>query len=133
MLNNNDWIYTLNNTRDKKIINRYKIFKKVLEKCYYKIKNVSSQGASFLFYVVPEYLFGLPRYNKINCANFIIRKLNKNGFKTKFINPNLIFISWQHIPSQYKNYQVSKKKKTKTNINKFKNLDFDLDKKLMDL
>ena len=96
-------IYSLNNARDKKQLNRMQIYKRVLKKCHHKIKLVASKGISFCFYIVPEYLYGIPRYNTLNCATFIVNKLRENGFKVTYTYPNLVYISWEHIPSEIKN------------------------------
>ena len=98
-------IFALNNIRDQKEINRYQIYKKVLKKCHHRIKVVSSKGESFCFYVVPEYIYGVPRFDTLTCANYIVRRLQKNGFKIMYTYPNLIFISWGHIPSEFKTSQ----------------------------
>ena len=98
-------IFALNNIRDQKEINRYQIYKKVLKKCHHRIKVVSSKGESFCFYVVPEYIYGVPRFDTLTCANYIVRRLQKNGFKILYTYPNLIFISRDHIPSEFKNSQ----------------------------
>lgn len=93
-------IYALNNIRDQKEINKFQIYKEVLKKCHHRIKIHSSKGESFCFYIIPEYIYGIPKYDTLNCANYIIDKLIKNGFKTIYTYPNLIYISWNHIPSE---------------------------------
>lgn len=95
-------IHALNNRRDQKEIYRYKIYNKVLEKAHHRIKIVSRKGESACFYVVPEYIYGIPRYDTLSCANFIVSKLRKNGFKVVYTYPNFLFIFWGHVPSQYK-------------------------------
>ena len=102
-------IYALNNIRDQKEINRYQIYKKVLKRCHHRIKTISKKGESFCFYIVPEYIYGIPKYDTLSCANFIVKKLRNNGFKILYTYPNLIFISWNHVPSEFK---VSKIKDT---------------------
>ena len=99
-------IYSLNNVRDQKEINKLEIYKKVLKKCHHRIKTFSSKGDSFCFYIVPEYIYGIPKYDTLNCAAYIVNKLKKNGFHVSYTYPNLIFISWGHIPSEIKNPQI---------------------------
>lgn len=99
-------IYALNNVRDQKEINRFQIYKRVLKKCHHRIKTISKKGDSFGFYVVPEYIYGIPKYDTLSCATYIVNKLRKNGFKVSYTFPNLIFISWEHIPSEYKNPKI---------------------------
>ncbi len=49
-------ITTLNNTRDQKLINKYEIYSKVLNKCHHRIITASNKGDSNCFYVIPEYI-----------------------------------------------------------------------------
>ena len=93
-------INSLNNVRDLKELNKFQIYKKVLSKCHHRIKTVSLKGDSYCFYVIPEYIFGIPKYDKLSCAEFITNKLKQNGFNIAYTYPNLLFISWSHIPSQ---------------------------------
>ena len=95
-------IHKLNNVRDKREINKLEIYKLVLQKCYNKINLFSDRGHGFCFYVVPEYIFGIPKYDTLHCANFLIKILKHEGFIIKFTYPNLIFILWEHIPSEIK-------------------------------
>lgn len=95
-------IFTLNNRRDQKEIYRFKIYNKVLKKVHHRIKVVSRKGESACFYVVPEYIYGIPRYDTLSCANFMVNKLRRTGFKVVYTYPNFLFIFWGHIPSQYK-------------------------------
>ena len=74
-------INSLNNIRDQKEINKYEIYKKVLKKCHHRIKTFSHKGDSFCMYIIPEYIFGIPKYDKLSCAAYIVNKLKLNGFK----------------------------------------------------
>jgi len=101
-------INSLNNVRDQKEINRIQIYRKVLHKCHHKIKTIASKGiVSYCFYIVPEYLYGIPKYNTLNCATYIVTKLRNNGFSVSYTYPNLIYISWGHIPSEIKNISIN--------------------------
>jgi len=93
-------IHKLNNIRDMRQIHKLEIFKLVLQKCYNKINTYSDKGYSYCFYIVPEYIFGIPRYDTLHCANFLLKVLKKEGFIVKYTYPNLIFIIWEHIPSE---------------------------------
>ena len=96
-------IHKLNNVRDKREINKLRIYKLVLDKCYHKINTFSDKGYGYCFYVIPEYIFGIPRYDTLQCANFLVKILKNQGFVIKYTYPNLIFIIWEHIPSEIKN------------------------------
>ena len=70
------------------------IYEKILYKCHHRIITVSQKGDTFSFFVVPEFEFGMPKYNPLKCCHFIIKKLVENGFLVKYTHPNLIYISW---------------------------------------
>lgn len=110
-------INSLNNVRDQKEINKYEIYKKVLKKCHHRIKTFSHKGDSFCMYIIPEYIFGIPKYDKLSCAAYIVNKLKLNGFKINYTYPNLLFICWNHIPSEISNPEL-KNKDYKKLINK---------------
>ena len=75
---------------------RISIYEKVLLKSHKRIKFVADSGKQETYFIVPEYMFGIPLYNQIACVCFLIIKLRKNGFKVKYTHPNFIFISWKH-------------------------------------
>ena len=108
-------IHSLNNVRDQKEINKYEIYKLVLKKCHHRIKTLSSKGDSECFYVIPEYIWGIPKYDTISCAGYIVNRLKKNGFKVAYTFPNLLFVSWGHVPSEIKKATENKLKINNTN------------------
>ena len=110
-------INKLNNVRDKREINKLQIYKLVLHKCYNKINIFSDRGYSFCFYIIPEYIFGIPRYDTLQCANFLIKVMKNDGFIIKYTYPNVIFILWDHIPSEIKNNALLLQQDTTENIN----------------
>lgn len=92
-------VTSLNNIRDQKLINKFEIYSKVLQKCHHRILISSNKGDTNCFYVIPEYIFGIPMYDTLSCAQYIVTKLKKNGLRVIYTYPNLIYISWDHIPS----------------------------------
>ena len=51
-------------------------------------------------------MYGLPAYDQIKCAEYCIDKLKKNGFVVVYTYPNLMYISWEHVPSVIRNPEV---------------------------
>jgi hypothetical protein len=66
---------------------------------------------------MPEVLLGYPNYDFSECLTFIIDRLNNDGFTTRYIHPNLIFICWSHWVPSYVRDEL--KKKTNTEVNSF--------------
>jgi hypothetical protein len=74
---------------------RMQVHKRLLEKCYYKIKTASESEESYCLYRVPEFIIGEPIYNLPECILFIITNLKNSGFLIKYYKPNLIYITWK--------------------------------------
>ena len=80
-----------------------KIYQQLLERVHKQIKIASRQKINHecSWYVVPEFLLGIPRYDVKSCVAYIIHELQENGFKIKYTHPNLLFISWGHWVPDY--------------------------------
>jgi len=98
-------IFKLNKKRDQKELNKSYIYKKILNRIHNKIKSTSHQGVPQMVYVIPKVIIGLPIFDQINCAVYCVEKLRANGFIVYYTFPNLLFISWEHVPSTLKNPQ----------------------------
>ena len=82
------------------------LFNKVLNRIHVRIKTVSRQrkDEQFCWYVVPEVIIGVPKYDQSACIAYLIDKLKKfNGLKVAGIH----FASPQSIISQHKDYEAS--------------------------
>ena len=90
--------------------NKIKVFRKILHRAHTKIKITSRQrnAEQFTFFLIPEYLVGVPRYDVAACTAFIIDKLKENGFLVKYTHPNLLFISWAHYYDKTKRMNIKK-------------------------
>ena len=69
-------------------------FNKILAKIEKKIILASAANYYFTWYTIPEFIIGLPLYSLNECKEYIIKKINKNGFITEFFQPNIILINW---------------------------------------
>ena len=90
---------------------KIKIYQRVLARVHKKIKATSRMRNSdkFTFFLLPEFILGVPRYNMVECTSYVIEKLIDNGFMIKYTHPNLLFISWQHYVPNYQRAQIKKK------------------------
>lgn len=98
------------------------IFNKLLNRIHTKIKHTSRQHISeqFCWFVVPEIMIGVPRYNHSDCVTYLVDKLQQNGFLVKYTHPNLLLISWKHWIPQYVRSEI--KKKTNVSIDGYGNI-----------
>ena len=79
--------------------NKLQLYTKILNRIHDKIKITSRQNQGkeqFCWYVIPEIMIGIPRYNVAECIDYILRKLRENNLVIRYTHPNLVFISWQH-------------------------------------
>ena len=100
-------------------LRKLELFNKMLHRVHHKIKITSRQKLEdqYCWFVVPEIMIGVPKYNQGECIAYIRDKLKTNGFICKYIHPNVLFISWKHwIPSYVRD---EFKKKAGLNINGF--------------
>lgn len=95
-------IFELNRTRDEKEIRRIETYRVILEKIHLKIVEHSNRGITQCFYEVPPFVVGLPSFDQTKCIDYILDRLYKNGFAVMYIKPNIVYTSWEHIPSTVK-------------------------------
>ena len=97
------------NQQDLQNRKRIRIYKKVLDKCYNRIKFTAKKNTKWCFYTVPNYMVGVPLYDVNACIIFMIKQLHSGGFLVKYTHPNLIYISWNKPNKQ----EVNKNKQIK--------------------
>ena len=92
-------------------LNRLKIYDKILERIHKRIKITSRQQMRdhYCFFVIPEYVIGVAKYDVASCTSYLIEKLIENEFHIKYTHPNLLFISWDHYIPQYVRQEYKKK------------------------
>lgn len=92
-------------------LNKISIYKKILARIHVRIKTTSRQSIDnqYCWYVVPEIIIGVPKYDHGACIAFLLEKLQDNGFISKYIHPNVLFISWNHWVPTYVRDEIRKK------------------------
>ena len=100
-------------------LNKLALFNKILNRIHVKIKTISRQKVDdqFCWFLVPETIIGVPKYDQGACIAYIIDKLKTNGFIVRYIHPNMLFISWMHFVPSYVRNEL--KKKTGIAVNEF--------------
>lgn len=90
---------------------RLSVYNKILKRIHQRIKYTSRQkyNEQFLFYIVPEFMIGVPRYDVTHCTIYVMQKLQDNGFNVKYTHPNMLFISWNHYIPNYERDVIKKK------------------------
>ena len=100
-------------------LNKLALFNKILNRVHVRIKTTSRQkiDEQFCWFIVPEIILGVPKYDQSACIAYLMDKLKTNGFNIKYIHPNTLFISWMHWVPSYVRTEL--KKKTGIVINEY--------------
>ena len=99
------------------------LYNKILNRIHNKIKITSNQNRGreqFIWYIIPEVMIGVSRYNVAECTGYIINKLRENDLVVRYTHPNLVFISWSHWIPGYVRQEY--KKQTGTTIDGYGNI-----------
>jgi hypothetical protein len=100
-------------------LGKLEVFNKILNRIHVRIKTTSRQklNEQFCWFVVPEVIIGVPKYDQGACIAYLMDRLKENGFNIKYIHPNTFFISWiQWVPSYVR---TELKKKTGIVVNEY--------------
>jgi hypothetical protein len=100
-------------------VSKLELFKKILNRIHVRIKTTARQNIEdkFCWFVVPEVIIGIPKYDQAACIAYIMDTLQTNGFQVRYFHPNTIFISWNHWVPSYVRTEI--KKKTGIVINEY--------------
>jgi len=92
-------------------LSRLELYNKILNRIHVKIKTISRQklDEQFCWFVVPEIIIGVPKYDQGDCIGYIFNKLKENGFAVKYYHPNTLFICWNHFVPSYVRTELKKK------------------------
>lgn len=92
-------------------VNKLELFKKILNRIHVRIKTTARQNVNekFCWFVVPEVIIGVPRYDQAGCIAYVMDTLQTNGFQVRYFHPNTIFISWNHWVPTYVRNEIKKK------------------------
>ena len=103
-------------------LNNLELFNKILNKIHQKIKKTSTlfKDIQHCWFVIPEVMLGIPKYDQGQCIGYVVEKLRENGFNIRYFHPNTILISWNHWIPSYVRTEI--KKKTNKNIDGYGNI-----------
>lgn len=113
---NIDELYETKKQRD---LDQLDLYNKILNRAHIRIKTTSRQKNTqeYCWFVVPEVILGVPKYDHAACIAYIIDKLKTNGFIVRYTHPNMLLIYWGHYVPSYVRDEI--KKKTGIKINEF--------------
>ena len=70
-------------------------FIKILGLINNKIFLIAKTKQKSTWFEIPLFILGFPTYELKESSDFLIKKLEKHGFKANFLEPNILFISWE--------------------------------------
>ena len=65
-----------------------------MEKLEKRIIIANSANHNSIWFEIPEFILGIPIYNVKECNNYLQKKLEKNGFSSKFLNQTYLYVDW---------------------------------------
>lgn len=100
-------------------LSKLELFKKILNRIHVRIKTTAKQSIheKFCWFVVPEVIIGVPKYDQAGCIAYLMNALQENGFNVRYFHPNTLFICWEHWVPAYVRTEI--KKKTGIVINEY--------------
>ena len=96
--------------QQKKDLKQVSIFNKILNRIHNKIRITARNrnGDKFIWFTVPEYIFGEPVYQQADCIAYLVDKLEENKFYIRYMHPNSLFVSWAHIVPGYVRSEIER-------------------------
>lgn len=86
---------------------RIRIYNSVLQQIYNKIKAIARipGNEKSLWYVVPEFIPGTPRFDVADCIVYLVWNLRNAGYQVEYTHPNLMFVTWRLHDARYRDQQ----------------------------
>lgn len=113
---NIDELYENKKNRD---LQTLQLYQKLLNRVHVRIKDTTKRqkNTNCCWFIVPEVIIGVPKYDNAGCIAYLIDKLKENQFLIQYYHPNTLFINWNHWVPSY--IRTEFKKKTGQIINEF--------------
>ena len=74
--------------KQKRDLKQLSIFNKILNRINKRITLTgrNKNNTRYIWFNIPEYIFGEPLYDKSDCIAYIVTKLEENGFFLKYVH-----------------------------------------------
>lgn len=97
--------------KHQKDLKQLSIFNKLLARIHKRVQYTSRQkhDEKHIWFIVPEFMFGEPVYDKGECVGYLVSKLTDNGFHVQYVHPNTLFVSWHNWVPAYARSELRKR------------------------
>lgn len=82
--------------QDERNKKKNKIYKKIYKLLEKKIIEVNKFGQKQFMYDIPYFMINIPLYSMDGCREYLIKKLEEDGFKVYIVQDNKIVINWSN-------------------------------------
>lgn len=108
----------LANFEEQRIKRREETFNKVLLQCSRKIEyELKRHSSTMCAFEIPEFVQGSPKYDKQECANWLMKRLRDKDYDVEFAYPCHLVISWtRQVNMVKKKHEEQYSKKTRQDI-----------------
>lgn len=73
---------------------KYISFIKVYERIEKKINLASASNFYQVWYQIPQFILGQPKYHMKECKKYVIDRIKHDGFEVEDHEPNILLIKW---------------------------------------
>lgn len=84
--------------------NRLAVFQGILSQCINLIKKKNKERVREMYYSIPAFVFGKPKYNIDTLRNYLIYNLRDNGLRVDVMDPFNLYVSWKETDINLERY-----------------------------
>lgn len=74
--------------------NKKEYYEQIIRKIHARIETCAKRNELRCLFQIPEFVIGIPLYNRVKCSRYAMSRLSNEGFFIKYIHPYIIFIDW---------------------------------------
>lgn len=84
--------------------NRISVFEGILSQCIKLIKKKNRERVREMYYSIPAFVFGKPKYNIDTLRNYLVYNLRDNGLRVDILDPFSLYVSWKETDIDLERY-----------------------------
>lgn len=74
--------------------NKKTFYEQIVKKIHFRIENYAKRHETMCVCEIPEFVIGVPLYNRMNCCKYVLDRLKAEGFKVQYVHPYNIIVNW---------------------------------------